>query len=258
MHDTHTSNQHVSNPYETDLLVSQYCEFHYGEDYFGVGNFPATCARLCVEYLGARSKLRALEVGCAVGRATFELAGVFPHVIGVDYSERFIAVADEFREQGSISYQMTVEGELAVNVERKLCELDLDSARSRVEFLRADAMALPAELTGFDLIFAGNLIDRLPRPCLFLSSIHDRLNPGGLLVLTSPYTWLAEFTPREEWLGGYTRHGREVHGLDGLKEALCPHFTLSAEPVDVPFVIRETARKYQHGIAQMSVWLRNY
>ncbi|MRR33109.1 putative 4-mercaptohistidine N1-methyltransferase [bacterium] len=246
----------ASNPYETDLLVSQYCEFHYGEDYFGVGNFPATCARLCIEHLGERSKLRALEVGCAVGRATFELARVFPQVIGVDYSKRFIAVADELRVTGGISYQVPVEGDLAVSVERNLSAFGLGPARTRVEFLSADAMALPAGLAGFDLIFAGNLIDRLPRPRLFLSSIHERLNPCGLLVLTSPYTWLPEFTPREEWLGGYIRNGREFSSLEGLNEALCPHFTLSAEPVDVPFVIRETARKYQHTIAQMSVWQR--
>jgi putative 4-mercaptohistidine N1-methyltranferase len=251
------TNHAASNPYETDLLVSQYCEFHYGEDYFGVGNFPARCARLCIEYLGERRKLRALEGGGAVGRATFELARVFPHVIGVDYSQRFIAVADKLRLIGSISYQLPVEGDLAVSAERNLCELDLDSARSKVQFLRADAMALPAELTGFELIFAGNLIDRLPRPGTFLSSIHERLNPGGLLVITSPYTWLPEFTPREEWLGGYTLHGKDVYTLEGLKEVLGRHFTLSGEPVDVPFVIRETARKYQHTIAQLSVWVRD-
>ncbi len=27
------------NIYETNTLVSQYCEFHYGDEYFGVKNF---------------------------------------------------------------------------------------------------------------------------------------------------------------------------------------------------------------------------
>jgi putative 4-mercaptohistidine N1-methyltranferase len=256
MTDNDERNQITPNPYETDRLVSQYCEFHYGEDYFGVENFPARCARFCIEYLGDSRKRRALEVGCAVGRATFELARVFPHVIGVDYSQRFIDLADGIREKGMLSYQVPVEGELAVCVERNLGEFGLDSARQRVEFLCEDAMALPAELNGFDLIFAGNLVDRLPRPRLFLSSLHERLNPGGLLVITSPYTWLPEFTPRKEWLGGYTLHGKDVYGLDGLKEALEPRLTLAEEPVDVPFVIRETARKFQHSLAQMSIWAR--
>jgi len=31
---------------------------------------------------------------------------------------------------------------------------------------------------------------------------------------------------------------------------------LVEEPKDLPFVIRETARKYQHTIAQLSIWRR--
>lgn len=256
MNDNQTSNQDVSNPYETDTLLSQYCEFHYGDDYFGVPNFPARCAGLCIDYLGGRSRERALDLGCAVGRTAFELARVFSRVTGADFSERFVRAASDLRDTGRIVYSVTVEGDLASRVDRNLAELGLEPFRSRVEFLRADAMALPEGLEGFDLIFAGNLIDRLPRPRLFLSSIHERLAPGGILVLTSPYTWLPEFTPREEWLGGCMLNGRGGESLEGLKRALEPRFRLSSEPMDLPFVIRETARKYQHSIAQMTVWER--
>jgi putative 4-mercaptohistidine N1-methyltranferase len=245
-----------TNPYETENLVSQYCDFHYGREYFGVANFPARCARLCIEFMGARKKGRALDAGCAVGRATFELARDFSHVTGVDFSERFIRIARLVRDKGTISYRVPVEGDLFEPVEMRLVDLDLDGVRERVDFIRADAMALPEELTGYDLIFAGNLIDRLPSPGRFLSSIHLRLNPEGILILTSPYTWLAEFTPREEWLGGFSAAGKDVFTLDGLKKVLAPNFRLAAEPLDVPFVIRETARKYQHSIAQISVWER--
>lgn len=244
------------NPYETELLVSQYCEFHYGRDYFGVPNFPARCARLCVRFMEEREKVRALDVGCAVGRSSFELARDFSHVTGVDFSERFIRVARLMRETGLISYGMAVEGELFEPVKRSLAEVGLDGVRERVEFVRGDAMALPEDLACYDLIFAGNLIDRLPAPRRFLSSIHERLDPAGLLVLTSPYTWLPQFTPREEWPGGFVRNGEEFRTLDGLKEILAPCFRLAAEPLDVPFILRETARKYQHTVAQMTVWER--
>lgn len=245
-----------TNPYETEHLVSQYCDFHFGGEYFDVPNFPARSARLCMKFMETRKNERALEVGCAVGRATFELTRNFSHVTGVDFSERFIRIARLVRDRGTISYRMQVEGDLFESVERSLADLDLDAARERVDFIRADAMALPEELTGYDLIFAGNLIDRLPSPRRFLSSIHRRLNPEGLLVLTSPYTWLPEFTPREEWLGGFSAAGKDVFTLDGMKKVLAPNFRLAAEPLDVPFVIRETARKYQHSIAQISVWER--
>ena len=34
--------------YERDSAVSQYCEAHYGKTYFGVANFPACCAAICL------------------------------------------------------------------------------------------------------------------------------------------------------------------------------------------------------------------
>lgn len=256
MNVTRTSNQSVSNPYETDALLSQYCELHYGDDYFGVPNFPARCARLCIDRLGERGRARALDLGCAVGRASFELARSFSSVTGVDYSDRFIRAALVMRNTGRIGYPVAVEGDLTILVERKLADFGLEPFRSRVEFLRADAMAFPEELAGYDLIFAGNLIDRLPRPRLFLSTIHERLVPGGLLVLASPYTWLTEFTPRQEWLGGRRLNGSAIESLEGLREALATRFNLLGEPLDVFFVIRETARKYQHSISQMTVWER--
>ena len=101
------------------------------------------------------------------------------------------------------------------------------------------------------------MIDRLYEPNKFLKKIETLVNPGGLLILTSPYTWLEEFTSKEEWVGGFKRDGENLKTIDGLIEALSPHFDLVADPNDIPFVIRETARKFQHSIAQMTVWRRN-
>ena len=80
------------------------------------------------------------------------------------------------------------------------------------------------------------------------------MNPGGLLVITSPYTWLEEFTKKEEWLGGYREAGENVDTLQRLTELLNPRFRMLGEPRDVPFVIRETRRKFQHSVAQLTVW----
>ena len=61
--------------YERDSAVSQYCEAHYGKTYFGVPNFPARCAAICSQYVRACLRRKALDLGCAVGRAAFELRG---------------------------------------------------------------------------------------------------------------------------------------------------------------------------------------
>jgi len=78
-----------------------------------------------------------------------------------------------------------------------------------------------------------------------------------LLILTSPYTWLEEYTEPDQWLGGFKDNvGENFTTLDGLKETLGVCFELVEEPQDVPFVIRETARKFQHTLAQMTIWRR--
>ncbi len=76
----------------------------------------------------------------------------------------------------------------------------------------------------------------------------------GELVLTTPCTWLEEFTPREKWLGGLKIDGENMTTLDGLRARLEPRFSMIAEPRDVEFVIRETARKFQHTASQLTAW----
>jgi 5-histidylcysteine sulfoxide synthase/putative 4-mercaptohistidine N1-methyltranferase len=241
--------------YETDALAAWYCDAHYGPEQFGVPNFPMTCAAICLDLMAGRSKGHALDLGCAVGRAAFELArGGFQQVTGLDFSTRFFRLAARMQEEGYLRYAFPEEGEIVSFHEIGLAELGLDMVRGRVRFYQADACNLPEKFTGYDLVLAANLIDRLYSPRRFLSTIHERLNPGGLLVITSPYTWLEEYTRKEEWLGGYREAGEPVWSLDGLKDALAPHFRIAGEPRDVPFVIRETRRKFQHSIAQLTAW----
>ena len=58
---------------------------------------------------------RAFDIGCAVGRSTFELARGFDEVIGLDYSNAFIAKCQELKMKGQAEYSMTVEGDLTEN-----------------------------------------------------------------------------------------------------------------------------------------------
>ena len=100
------------------------------------------------------------------------------------------------------------------------------------------------------------LDERLYDPIRFLTTIHQRLNMGGVLVLTSPYTWLEEFTLRENWVGGIRKDGEPFTTLDGLKDLLTGHFQMIGTPREVEFVIRETRRKFQHTVSQMTAWER--
>jgi 5-histidylcysteine sulfoxide synthase/putative 4-mercaptohistidine N1-methyltranferase len=248
----------TSNPYETDEQVSQYIEFHFGSDYHGVPNFAGTCGQLCLKYFAEKTKKkqsrRALDLGCAIGRTSFELAREFDHVDGIDFSARFVSAATQLKENDSKRYTIRDEGDLFSFKETSLAEHGLAATAHKCDFWQGDACNLSDKFNNYDLVFAGNLIDRLYEPDKFVSRIHELINEDGLLVITSPYTWLSEFTEPDNWIGGYKRDGENFTTLDGLKEILSPHFDLVDEPRDVPFVIRETARKFQHSIAQMSVW----
>jgi 5-histidylcysteine sulfoxide synthase/putative 4-mercaptohistidine N1-methyltranferase len=241
--------------YESDCLAAQYCHAHYGPGYFGVPNFQETVAEICLKQMQGRRFEHALDLGCAVGRSAFELAkGGFQNVTGLDFSTRFFRLAARMQEEGYLRYAFPEEGEVVSFHEIWLQDLGLEDARRRVQFYQGDACNLPEKFRGYDLVLAANLIDRLYSPRRFLSTIHERINPGGLLILTSPYTWLEEFTTKEEWLGGYRASGEPVWSLEGLKQVLAVHFNLLGEPVDVPFVIRETRRKFQHSVAELTVW----
>lgn len=241
--------------YENDKLAASYCTAHYGPEYFGVNNFPVVCAGICLEMMAGRKMGHALDLGCAVGRAAFELArGGFEKVTGLDFSSRFFRLAARMQEEGYLRYSFPEEGDIVSYHEISLWELGLEGCRDRVEFFQADACNLPEKFRGYDLVLAANLIDRLYSPRQFLSTIHERMNTGGLLVLTSPYTWLEEFTRKEEWLGGFRESGEAVWSLAGLKALLLPNFRILGNPRDIPFVIRETRRKFQHTVAEATVW----
>lgn len=245
-----------SSNYETDKLLSEYAEFHYGDTYFDVPNFSKALAEIAIAAMGDRPKRTALDLGCASGRSTFELAKVFDHVTGIDFSARFIGQGVQLAQQGILRYTLTDEGELVSYKERTLNNLGLDHVKNKVEFFQGDACNLKPIFTGYDLILAANLIDRLYDPAKLLTGIHTRINIGGLLMITSPYTWLTEHTKKEAWIGGFKRDGENFTTLDGLKEMLGKHFRLIQGPQAVPFVIRETKRKFQHTLAEVTIWER--
>ena len=238
--------------YESDELVSRYCEFQYGDEYFGVKNFAVECVKIASKF--AKNPNKALDLGCATGRASFELARTFDVVEGVDFSARFIGVGVKLKNDGYVAYASKTEGDLAERKKVTIEDLGYENLREKVSFWQGDACNLKPNYNSYDLVMATNLIDRLYNPKLFLEDIKNRINSGGILMLTSPYTWQESSTKKEFWLGGYKdESGKEVKTLDTLKEILGDEFEL-IHVEDLEFVIKESARKYQHTIAEVSVW----
>jgi putative 4-mercaptohistidine N1-methyltranferase len=252
--------------YETQQLLNEYLLMHYGssEDVmpYGFGPvdsaaFAQRCARMLADAAreGEITGGRALDVGCAVGGAAFELARHFDAVTGVDLSRSFIDAAEVLRRDGRLDYARKEEGRLATP---RTAEIDPAVDRGRVTFRQADACALPAEYEGFDAVLMANLLCRLPSPRACLSRLggpRGLVRPGGYLLLVSPYSWLEQFTPVEAWLGGFERDGVSIRAADTLRAMLGSEFELVKEE-DVPLVIREHARKFQYIVSHAMLWRR--
>lgn len=241
------------NPYETDGLVAQYLDFQYGPRHFDVMNYAAQLVDIAVENTIHRG--RALDIGCATGRASFELARHFDSVVGMDYSARFIDVALALARGEACRYVIPEEGELVDYCQASLADVNISAEQTaRVTFVQGDACNLKPQAELYDLVLAANLLDRLREPARFLADITPMIRSGGLLMLSSPYTWLEEFTPKEHWLGGFRENGEAVTTHQALKRLLASEFEEVRKPTDVPFVIRETARKFQHTVAELTLW----
>jgi len=246
----------MSNPYETEKLVAEYLFFHYAdEDEVSGGcpvpreamNFPV---RVVTELADpSRAPRTALDLGCAVGRSSFELARIARSVIGIDFSAAFIRSAETLKREGRVPCHVTVEGErTAPFTARVPAGIDV----SRVCFETGDATALRANLGSFDLVLAANLLCRLPEPAKFLQRLPGLVSPGGQLLLTTPFSWLPEYSAPEQWIGGRPATGPS---WDALCKALDPHFELQLSK-DLPFLIREHSRKFQYGVPLGSRWIR--
>jgi SAM-dependent methyltransferase len=179
-----------------------------------------------------------------VGRSAFELSASCDEVIGIDFSHAFIKAATALRDGERLDYQVREEA----HMRRQLVAARPSHARpERVAFEHGDAMDLRADLGDFDRVHAANLICRLPDPVRFLNRLPALVKPGGELVLATPCTWLTEFTPPDRWPAGET--------FAWLKQRLGPDFELMHD-VHESFLIRETARKFQWSLAQVSLWRR--
>jgi putative 4-mercaptohistidine N1-methyltranferase len=249
----------VLSTYESGKLLAEYLLLHYGsnEVVFGqlpvprdASDFPVRCVHELIDAGSLPPRARALDLGCSVGRSSFELGRFCDDVLGIDLSQSFIQAARALQERGVFDFEVLVEGDMYAPAHARVPE-ELD--RKRVHFRVDDAMDLPRDLGTFDLLLAANLICRLSGPRRFLRHLSQFVNPGGQLLLTTPFTWLEEFTARPEWLGGRKEEGKR--SAEALREILEPDFELQLTK-DLPFLIREHERKFQYGVALGWRWVR--
>ena len=242
--------------YEQQEMINRYLFLYWGkrndiwpsryEGKFtrpGVEDFARKCVDLVLEYAPAQGSV--IDVGCAAGRCSFDLAGCFERVVGIDYSHGLIDAANTLKEKGEMAYQSQNTGSGQI-YGKAIVDPKID--RTRLHFEQGDGCNIDPKYHDFDAVLYANLLCRLPDPkagLLRLQGENGLVRPGGILVMTTPFSWLEQYTPRAKWLN---------NGIEDVKTILSEFELLHTE--DVPMLFREHARKFEYIIPLASVWQR--
>ena len=136
----------------------------------------------------------ALEMGCSVGRYTFEMARMSKLVVGLDIRFRSVFEAARFQRREGVTYNKRVRGLLFEEVQTDFEPLD------NILFLAGNALDPPFLSESFDFVAGLNLLDNIKQPSVLLGQMNALLRPGGVLLIGSPYEWRVDICEPTEWL----------------------------------------------------------
>lgn len=143
-----------------------------------------------------------LDIGCSVGRATFELAQAFTGpVLGIDLNFSMLKTAAAVLRRSEIEYPRRREG---VVYERVRFPVNFDHTW-RADFWACDAAALPFADDAFSLAASLNVLDCVWSPYHHLQELSRVLQTGAKAIISTPYDWTSSATPIEAWLGGHSQ-----------------------------------------------------
>jgi SAM-dependent methyltransferase len=144
----------------------------------------------------------AIDMGCAVGRTSFELAKTFDDlVLGVDLNFAMLRAAALILREGRVAYPKRRVG---IAFDRREFPATLEGT-SKVDFWACDATCLPFANDSFSLAASLNVIDCVQSPYDHLKELARVLKSGGGALLSAPYDWNVGATPVESWLGGHSQ-----------------------------------------------------
>lgn len=200
-----------ASPYEDPSSISSYLWSHYGD----IINDP-DASRAYGRWTGQITECSglSLDIGCSVGRMTFEMGRKSDFAIGLDNSEGFIGAARSLMTEGHLKFSMAVEGHIAAD---RTIFLPDEWAPEKVEFIVGDALALPFISDSFSCLASLNIIDKIPLPLSHLEEI-DRVakSSGAQFLFSDPFSWSTDVTEEKNWLGGKEKGSFSGFGLENM------------------------------------------
>ncbi|MEH6711577.1 MAG: 5-histidylcysteine sulfoxide synthase [Paraglaciecola polaris] len=239
------------NQYENQTDISRMLHHQYGPKSalfeHDLQQVLALCQSMIDDELCKPNK--ALDMGCGTGRLAFELSRVFTDVDGIDLTARHIQHCLHLKDHGQLRYALPTEGELQQFIEINRHELGFIHKPENLNFAQGDGHNLKPQFNHYDLIVAHRMLDQLYDPQTFLHTMLARLNPRGILLLTSAYAWNEDITPKSKWLGGVKINGENQTSAAQLKYILGQSCDLLIEDEltsDVQIDNRTSARAHNH------------
>ncbi len=233
-----------------------------GSDQTGSGH-PGAIVRLLAAALDAIPDLPLrlpegvmLDLGCAVGRTTVELAARFARpTLGIDLDIAMLRRARRIRDSGIVSYPRR---RIGLAYDRRtfgIAERFAGRASNDVDYWCCDATALPFAADRGALLTSLNLLDCVASPLTALQETVRALAPGGVAVLATPFDWSPAATPMEGWIGGHSQRAAHRGAGDTLlrqvltseaDSALGGGVRLLAERPALPWQVRLHERSTVH------------
>ena len=244
--------------YNSINMLSSYLWSHFSE--FFNGQNATDAYKTWASYFQQTSGW-ALDIGCSVGRLSFELSKTHAAVIGVDSSFSFIKKARELLIRQHLQFDMIIEGHIT---EERSCKLDESYNFDQVEFIVADAMALPFCPNFFSTAVSVNILEKVPDPIQHLMEINRVLQKNEAQFLFSdPFSWDEAVSDPKLWLSGRNKGEFKGRGIDnicrlfqGQADLFNPPFDIK-EKGDILWKIRKTANLWEHITSQFILGKRS-
>jgi len=192
--------------------ISSYGWDHYGdlapEGEFEDENHAAkpgsaiNCLKAGLSLLPQEPQIPILDVGCALGRTSFELAKKCDGLtLGIDINFSKLRIAQRVLQEGVVSFPLK---KLGVAFEQHEYPVDF-SHKHHVDFWLCNALVLPFSHSTFHFASLLNVLDVVPAPKILLTTISNILSTGGNAVFSTPYDWSPPVS-MDSWIGGKKVH----------------------------------------------------
>lgn len=211
----HPDEKIPGNRYETGPLLSSYLWSHYSDI---LNEDEAHDAYMRWAGLMDKTPGICLDIGCAVGRFSFEMSRKNEFVIGIDNSISFVRAARDLMANRRKDVLLVEEGNLT---REEILALPDQWELANVEFIVADALALPFCSGAFSALSSLNIVDKVPVPMKHLTEVNRTAREkGAQLLFSDPFSWSKDAAEEDEWLGGRIEGVYSGRGMDNITAIL--------------------------------------